>query len=361
MQPGLVSIMMPAYNAEKFIAEAIESVLTQTYQQWELLVVNDGSTDNTAAVVAGFTDPRLKLIEKENGGEASARNLALEHSQGEFIAYLDADDAYLPHHLAATVTYLQRHPDRDAVYTDGYHVDQAGNRLKSLSSRRRGPFEGRLFEPLVLASDVFGPPLCVVLRHELVAEHRLRYDPRIVIGPDWDFFIRYADLAQFGYMADQTCLYRVHLTNITSQVDVPRRVGYLALCREKAIKMENFKSCSAETRTAVFYELLINLLHGQPERQAAVTEWPEFADLPQHEQARLYRLLASKAVLKGGKYPHIDVWLARSQALTPGDRRAALLVRLYRANPWLCQQLLRVKNLVQPDFVPASPLADVFQ
>ena len=168
MQTGLVSIRMPAYNAERFIAEAIESALAQTYAHWELLVVNDGSTDQTPGIVAQFTDPRLKLIHKENGGESSARNVALDHSQGEFIAYLDADDAYLPHHLDIAVNYLRTHPERDGVYTDGYYIDQNGKRLKSLTSRRRGPFEGRLFEEAVRASDVFGPPLSVVLLPEPV-------------------------------------------------------------------------------------------------------------------------------------------------------------------------------------------------
>ncbi len=116
----LVSIMMPAYNAEQFLAEAMESVLAQTYSNWELLVVNDGSTDDTAVIAAQFTDPRIQLIHKENGGESSARNMALEHSQGAFIAYLDADDAWLPHHLETLAGYLQAHPERDAVYADGW-------------------------------------------------------------------------------------------------------------------------------------------------------------------------------------------------------------------------------------------------
>ena len=89
----------------------------------------------------------------------------------------------------------------------------------------------------MLASDVFGPASCVVLRHDLVAQSALRYDTRIVIGPDWDFFTRYADLATFGYLPDHTCLYRVHQSNITAQVDGRRRAGYLAICREKAIRM----------------------------------------------------------------------------------------------------------------------------
>ena len=360
MQKGLVSVMMPAYNAAEFIAEAIDSVLAQMYPHWELLVVNDGSTDATAEIVARYSDPRIKLIHKENGGEASARNVALDHSTGEFIAYLDADDAYLPHHLSVLVEYLQSHPDRDAVYTDGFHFDRAGNRLQPLSDRRRGPFEGRIFEEVVRASDVFGPPLCVMLRHRLVAEHRLRYDTRIVIGPDWDFFVRFSDLGTFGYVDDRTCLYRVHETNISVQVGMQRRAGYLAICRENAIKLPNFGTLSAETRAAVFYDLLITLLAGQPEKQSAVTQWAEFRALPAAEQARLLRLLASQSLLAENGQPELTRrWLADSRRLNPADRRGAVLAALYGIHPAVSRAFLRFKSLFNPREINNAPLGDI--
>jgi glycosyltransferase involved in cell wall biosynthesis len=359
MQTGLVSVMMPAYNTARYIGQAIESVLAQTYPEWELLVVNDGSTDDTAEVAARFTDPRIRLINKTNGGESSARNVALDHSRGEFIAYLDADDAYLPHHLAATRDHLGFHPELEAVYTDGYHIDRYGQRLKTLQSRRRGPFEGRLFEEAVRASDVFGPPICVVARHAIIAKHHLRYDPRIVIGPDWDFFVRLADLAEFGYLNDRTCLYRVHQSNITAQVDSEKRARYLAICREKAIRMENFKCCSMEIRTAVFYDLLVNLLTGLPERQAAITLWPEFTSLPAVDQSRLLRLMASKSIANSGERAYVQNWLQSAQTLNPSDPRGTLVAKLHKVSPYLCRQVLRAKSGLAPNSVKASPFADM--
>ena len=96
----LVSVMMPAYNAENYIEAAVKSVLAQSYDHWELIVVDDGSTDGTASVVAEFDDPRIKLFKQSNGGESAARNTAIRQMQGEFVAFLDADDMYLPDHLA---------------------------------------------------------------------------------------------------------------------------------------------------------------------------------------------------------------------------------------------------------------------
>lgn len=345
---NLVSIMMPAYNAEQFLAEAVASVLAQTYQDWELLLVNDGSTDKTADIAARFTDPRIRLLHKENGGESSARNMALDNSRGAFIAYLDADDAWLPHHLETLVGYLQAHPERDAVYADGWYYDPAGNRGHLLSAYRRGPFEGDLFEQLVRASDVFGPPICVVLRRDKVEERRLRYDTRIVIGPDWEFFTRYAARANFGYVAEPVCLYRVHETNITMQVGNQRRAGYLALCRQSAVEQERFAECSAETRTAVFYDLLINLLADQPERQTAVTLWPQFAALPAAEQARLLRLLASKAILANQTDAPVRDWLKRARQADASDRIAALLLTTYKLSPAISRRLLTWRGQIKP-------------
>lgn len=356
-----VSIMMPAYNAERYIGQAIESVLAQTMPDWELIVVDDGSTDGTALRVAALAerDPRIVLVRQANGGESVARNTALKHMRGQLVAFLDADDYYLPEHLALTTAYLAAHPEHDGVYTDGYHCDDQGGHLSTLSSRRRGPFEGWLFEQLVAASDVFGPPLCLVLRRRPIVEHGLAFDPAIVIGPDWDFTTRFAHDAQFGYIDQPTGCYRVHQANITNRVGLDRRALYMAACREKAIRLPKFAACSLATRRAAFYELLVDLLNGQPERQTAIAGWSQFEALPVAMQAELLRLMASKAIATGLRHGHIDLWLRQADALAPADRRAATMARLYRINPWLCHLVVRLRKTGQVDPTRRPPLGDV--
>ncbi len=356
-----VSVMMPAYNAERTIQQAIESVLAQTMPDWELIVVDDGSTDATAqrAVALADRDARVKVVRQANGGESAARNTALQHMQGELVSFLDADDFYLPDHLALTVGYLQAHPQRDGVYTDGYHCDEQGVRLKRLSSRRRGPFEGWLFEELVIASDVFGPPLCLVLRRHPIVERGLEFDPAIVIGPDWDFTVRYAHDTQFGYIDQCTCTYRVHRANITASTGVYRRLLSLAACREKAIRLPKFAACSLDTQRAVFYELLVNLLPAYPERQLAIVSWPQFTALPARTQAELLRLMASKAIARGLRHSQISAWLRQAGKLDPADRRAAALAKLYSLSPRLCHLIVRLRKAGQVDSTRRSPLGDV--
>jgi glycosyltransferase involved in cell wall biosynthesis len=359
MQPKLVSVMMPAYNAERYIRQAIESLLTQTYPYWELIIVNDGSTDQTEQILQQMSDPRIKVIHQANGGEANARNCALRHMQGEYVAFLDADDLYSPQHLEHTVSYLQTHPNCDGVYTDGYYCNANGQRLKTLSSRRRGPFTGHIFEAAVTASDIFGPPVCVVLRRAAIIQSNLRFDEDITIGPDWVFFITYAAVAQFGYLDQYTCLYRVHQTNITARIELQRRARELAKCRIRVIKMDSFQACSVETRAMVFYDLLVNLLRGCPEQQSTITHGPEFQALPTEEQAKLLRLMSSKTLLYEHEYGYVKDWLYRAHKLDTTDRRTSLLFILFRFNPFLCRLLLRAKTRQEADPLTIAPFADL--
>lgn len=351
-----VSVMMPAYNASAFIAAAIESVLSQTFADWELVIVDDGSTDDTSQIIARYDDVRIRTVRQANGGESVARNTALKHMRGDLLAFLDADDLFLPQHLALTTSYLQSHPDQHAVYSDGFYCDQDGQKLQPLSSDRRGPYSGDIFEQVVRASDVFGPPTCVVLRRDPIDKHDLRFDPQIVIGPDWDFLTRYSQWTQFGHIPERTCLYRVHQTNVTLRVDRQRRALYLARCRQKAIQLQRFDQCSLETRRAVFYDLLVRQLAGFPQRQSEIVAWSQFRALPQESQAQILRLMAAEAILEGnaGRQP-AATWLAQANALHPADWRARLLSTVQRANPSLARRLLRLKRRGPQNESESSP------
>lgn len=117
MIDGLVSIIMPSWNTGRFIAESIESVLAQTYKNWELLIVDDCSTDNTDKVVASFKDTRIKYFKNEkNSGAALTRNRAMREAQGEWIAFLDSDDLWAPNKLEKQLGFMN-----DNGYVFSYH------------------------------------------------------------------------------------------------------------------------------------------------------------------------------------------------------------------------------------------------
>src|SRR5512143_3730544 len=108
----LVSVVMPVYNGARYLRQALESALAQTYRPLEIVVVDDGSTDETPAILAEF-GTRIRALRQPNSGSAAARNAALDAARGELIAFLDADDLWLPQKLAVQVEYLREHPDVD--------------------------------------------------------------------------------------------------------------------------------------------------------------------------------------------------------------------------------------------------------
>lgn len=352
--------MMPAYNAEKFVGQAIESLRAQTRADWELLVVDDGSTDATGDVARSLGDSRVRVIRQANGGEAAARNTALAHASGTFLAFLDADDLYLPDHLEATVGHLEAHPQLGGVFTDGYYVDDGLRRLVPLSARRRPPRTGRVLEEVVLGSDYFGPPLCVVVRLDAVRRDRLAFDEALLIGTDWDFFRQCAERADFGYVDRVTCLYRLHGANMTTQYGSDRRRLGFARCRMNAIRQPSFDACSLGVRSAVFYDLLVNLLRPEPDRQREVVAWEQFAALPARERARILRLMASKAILHGGSPGAISRWLTLSRRQRVFDLRAESLSLAYRLSPALCRRILGVRTRNEPDPLSLVPFADAY-
>ena len=121
---GLVSIIMPSWNTERFIAETIQSVIDQTYTNWELLIVDDCSTDNTDEVVASFKDDRIKYFHNEkNSGAALTRNRAMREARGEWIAFLDSDDLWMPEKLEKQIAFMKEN-GYTLSYTEYEKIDE---------------------------------------------------------------------------------------------------------------------------------------------------------------------------------------------------------------------------------------------
>ncbi len=129
--PPRVSVLLPAYNAEEFIVAAVESILAQTFTDFELIIVEDGSTDTTLSQIKNFTDPRIRLIEHaQNQGFAASLNDAIAAAQGEYLARHDADDWSHPDRFAAQVAYLDAHPAVGLLGSWYAKIDEAGEKKK---------------------------------------------------------------------------------------------------------------------------------------------------------------------------------------------------------------------------------------
>src|SRR5690606_13080322 len=152
----LVSIIMPTHDRASIISEAIATVREQDYRNWELLVCDDASTDNTEDVVAGFNDRRIRYLKLGRGGAAAARNAGLQEARGSVIAYLDSDNFWHPGFLAAMVRVLEENPGRSAAYASyiDFHVDASG-RCKLREARFPGFHHERLLEKNYIDLNTF--------------------------------------------------------------------------------------------------------------------------------------------------------------------------------------------------------------
>lgn len=217
-----VSVVIPAYNVRDHIGEAIRSVLIQNFEELEIIVVDDGSTDGTAEFVAAEF-PNVQLLCKENGGAASARNLGMRKSLGEFIAFLDADDVWLPGKLRAQITYMQERPDVGLV-CGGFSfwtADEAGV-FPDPTSLYPGVGEvsaepdhaGWGYHKLLISNFVWTST--VVMRRWLV-DRIGQYDEKLRLGQDYDYWLRASRETEIHRLGGVMALYRRHSGSATAR------------------------------------------------------------------------------------------------------------------------------------------------
>ena len=214
----LVSVIMPAYNSGRYIAESIRSVQAQTFGGWELVVVDDGSADDTGAVVQRFTaaDARVRYVRRPNGGQAAARNTGLGEARAPLVAFLDADDLWLPEKLEAQLAVLER-TGVDLVYTDGYIFSEEGavspeERFHILPGEARG---GEMFRTL-FTSNRIGTLSVLVKREALDAVGLFDEDRAYQNSEDYDLWLRLAKWgASFYGMPEKLMRYRRHAASTT--------------------------------------------------------------------------------------------------------------------------------------------------
>lgn len=222
-----VSVIIPAFNSEKYIASTIQSVCDQTYSDWEMIVIDDGSTDTTADIVRAFVDPRIRLIQKTNGGTSSARNLAIIKSHAEFIQFLDADDLILPKKLALQVEILDRQPAIDVVYASFRYLYDNYCSINPPEWMREPTDEP--FRELVKGSMF--PPNAALVRRRLIEREDL-FDESLRTGEDWDFWLRLARKgATFLFHNECLALYRQHTDSKTNNLEPWRKAHVLILER----------------------------------------------------------------------------------------------------------------------------------
>jgi len=205
----LISIIMPVYNVESYISDSIDSVLRQTYKNWELLIVDDKSTDNTKEIIKEFSkkDSRIKSIFREhNGGKPSiAKNSAFEYIKGEYIAFLDSDDLWLESKLEKQLKLIKK--DNFALcYTGGYLIDENSNEIGSFLPKYQNGF---IFKKMLARYEINNQS--VVIRSDVFQ----KFNEEITIGEDYNLFMEIVLNYKVCNIKEKLVKYRVHKNSIT--------------------------------------------------------------------------------------------------------------------------------------------------
>lgn len=226
MERKKVSVVIPAYNAASYLKEAIESALAQTYRDYEIIVVDDGSTDETPAIAQGFGDA-LRYVRQANGGLSSARNTAIRNSCAEIIALLDADDVWEPDYLEIMVSFLEQHPEAGAAYCGFQYINATSEAVGRPSSR---VVPHHRFHEVLLYQGNWLVPSAVLFRRK-VAERVQLFDEAIGPVADTDLWIRMSAIAPFVGLPNVLVKYRCHSHNMSKNPDV--MIHACALLAEK--------------------------------------------------------------------------------------------------------------------------------
>ena len=248
MSNPLVSVVIPAYNAEEFISEALDSVFSQTYRPIEIIVVDDGSTDRTKEMVKNFirnvrdnsnksrqrgdrtlTEPiELKYIYRQNGGPSSARNNGIKTSKGEYIAFLDADDLWMKDKLREQVRLIKEHSDIALVFGDVRRFPVTGLMDSSLFERRN--YSEAFFGSPLYVLDAYKKILhgnfaltgSVIIRRKCLEEAGM-FDEELRFAEDWDLWLRVALKYSIGYTRKICLMRRYHKENISKALSKDNR------------------------------------------------------------------------------------------------------------------------------------------
>ncbi len=208
---------MPAYNAAGFIHKSIDSVRHQTYKKWELWIVNDASTDNTESEIKPYlADKRIHYISLErNSGVSEARNAGIRKSQGEYIAFLDADDLWLPEKLDRQVLFHLKYTDVGLSFTGYSFFDEAGERSSPAHLRKNKKNDLFRFDASRLNFENMIGTLTVMVRKEIL-DRTGYFDPNLRSAEDHDLWFRIAKAGyQFGYLEEKLALYRLSFGSLS--------------------------------------------------------------------------------------------------------------------------------------------------
>ena len=224
---AIISVITPTYNNQATIALSIESLLNQTFTNFELIIINDGSQDATLDIVSKIQDSRIKIFSYPNSGSSVSRNRGISHAVGEFISFLDADDLWTPDKLSSQLSALYSNPNAAVAYSWTDHIDDDG---KFLCPGTHVTASGDVLPKLLVMNFIENGSNPLIRREALIAVGE--FDPSLVAGQDWDMWLRLAARYHFVAVPSPQILYRISHKSHSS--NLPRQQKYCVQLLDRA-------------------------------------------------------------------------------------------------------------------------------
>jgi len=330
-----VSVVIPVWNGERYLKQAIESILAQDFADFELIVVDDGSTDGSARIAGNFAgDPRVKVLTQANGGVVAARNVGLNAARAEFVAFLDADDIAKPTRLSKQLTYLQAHPEIAVVGSHISYFDDGQGLIRT----QEFPIGGTAVALALEAGNPLAQP-AVMLRKSMalaVGGYRAAFK---LGAEDYDLWLRLVEKHPLDNLPEVLTLYRIHPKSLTHRLRHEQTFAALAAAcahrRRTAGRSDPLEGLHrpltpadlarldlSEAEEAAFMPSLVGLLSGQdivPDAYAALLgrAWELRRHIPRGRLVRHCLAPGISALRKAGRSGEAFGWFARAFVTEP--------------------------------------------
>jgi len=280
----LISVVIPVYNNETTIQETIESVLSQSFSDLELIVINDGSQDSTLKIVSSILDPRLKVFSYPNAGLAATRNRGVSHASGEYISFIDADDLWTPDKLEAQFKALQVNPQAAVAYSWTDWIDESGQFLRPGGHIS---VNGDVFATL-LVRDFVESGSNPLIRTEALAEVG-GFDESLPAVEDWDMWLRLAAGYEFVCVPSPQILYRVSSSSMSSNVWKMEAGSLRVIERAFAVAPESLQHLKREVLANRYKYLTFKAVEGTPERKKGLAAVRFLWQMVRYDRSMLLR------------------------------------------------------------------------
>ncbi|WP_395649033.1 glycosyltransferase [Planktothrix agardhii] len=289
----LISVIIPVFNGEKTIYYTIESVLNQTFTDFELIIINDGSTDQTLEIIGHFSDPRLAVFSYNNEGANKSRNRGINRSVGDYISFIDADDLWTVDKLEAQLKALQDHPKAAVSYSWTDAIDEAGNFLRPDS---RAVFTGDVYPHLLLAyflSNGSNP----LIRKQAFYEVGL-FDESLRSAQDWEMYLRLAAKYPFVAVPKPQILYRQSISSMSMNV-VMKEVAAIAVIEKTfAQAPPSLQHLKKRSLGNLYKYLTVKVLEAPPTGNQGIEAFQLFRKTIKYDFTLLQKGISAKILYK---------------------------------------------------------------